>query len=235
MEKLHVFLSVLFQICFLKFVAGQGCVRVNYELEVLPSSDNNLLPAELTSGVSGDVLSKIEMDEQMTREFYSLEVAGRRSKFSLDSIGYVQGYEPYSRSIVAIRHQYFKDLSSGEVFIYCPDVIPNQIGQLEILPFVGFEIQNESKEILGFNCQKAIWESESSGTVELWFTIDLPISDGPRKWAGLPGLILEVQTDSQIIRGTRIENNCDVEEVLIPDILQIPYKQYIEKFRKTIK
>lgn len=66
-----------------------------------------------------------------------------------------------------------------------------------------WEIQNETKTILGYKVQKAITKkhkhdaAHNTGTIEYgyaiaWFTIDLPISSGPDEFWGLPGLILEL-------------------------------------------
>ena len=60
---------------------------------------------------------------------------------------------------------------------------PNQF-QWEILPEMG--------EIAGFQVQKAV-TSFAGREYTAWFTPEIPISDGPYKFGGLPGLILEVQ------------------------------------------
>ena len=52
-------------------------------------------------------------------------------------------------------------------------------------------ISQEKKNISSYNCQKAttyfggrLWEA--------WFTKEIPVSDGPYKFCGLPGLIIQV-------------------------------------------
>lgn len=57
-------------------------------------------------------------------------------------------------------------------------------------------ISDSTKQILGYFCQKAqcgfrgrIWTA--------WFTPDIPISDGPWKLNGLPGLILEAYDENR--------------------------------------
>jgi len=47
----------------------------------------------------------------------------------------------------------------------------------------------ESKLINGFKCQLAYIESEET---EVWFTMDKPLNIGPKKYIGLPGLVVEV-------------------------------------------
>lgn len=56
-----------------------------------------------------------------------------------------------------------------------------------------WEITDEEKEINGYLCKKAITRIQGYH-FEAWFTEDIPISTGPEKFDGLPGLILYVNT-----------------------------------------
>ncbi|SNV48365.1 GLPGLI family protein [Chryseobacterium taklimakanense] len=54
-----------------------------------------------------------------------------------------------------------------------------------------WQLLEDNKRIEDFNCKKAkiifgnrIWEA--------WYTIDIPFQDGPYKFSGLPGLIIEI-------------------------------------------
>jgi GLPGLI family protein len=58
-----------------------------------------------------------------------------------------------------------------------------------------WEIHADKKIILGYSCQKATTTFRGR-TWEAWFTTDIPVSDGPWKFCGLSGLILEV-SDAQ--------------------------------------
>lgn len=60
-------------------------------------------------------------------------------------------------------------------------------------PFDSFnwQITSETDTIHNYACQKAI--CDFGGRVwEAWFTMEIPISDGPYKFCGLPGLILNI-------------------------------------------
>lgn len=62
----------------------------------------------------------------------------------------------------------------------------------ESKPDFGWEIDfNQTKEIAGHTCHAAKG-SYAGRDYQAWFTTDIPISDGPWKFCGLPGLILEV-------------------------------------------
>ena len=55
-------------------------------------------------------------------------------------------------------------------------------------------IQDSSKLILGHECQKAVCQYRGHCWTA-WFAMDIPITDGPWKLCGLPGLIMEVTSE----------------------------------------
>jgi len=55
-----------------------------------------------------------------------------------------------------------------------------------------WKIKADQKIILGYPCQKAVLERDSS-KVEAWFTSLIPVGTGPASYGNLPGLILELQ------------------------------------------
>lgn len=62
------------------------------------------------------------------------------------------------------------------------------------LPDFGWKVDfNQTKEVAGYNCHSAMG-SYAGRDYQAWFTTDIPINDGPWKFQGLPGLILEVSS-----------------------------------------
>jgi GLPGLI family protein len=58
-----------------------------------------------------------------------------------------------------------------------------------------WKLTGKQKMILDFPCQEAILQ-DSNKTTNAWFTPAIPISTGPANYAGLPGLILSIESDS---------------------------------------
>jgi len=59
-----------------------------------------------------------------------------------------------------------------------------------------WSIHLEKKNILGYSCQKATTIFRGRKWTA-WFSIEIPVSDGPWKFCGLPGLILSVSDDKE--------------------------------------
>jgi GLPGLI family protein len=57
-----------------------------------------------------------------------------------------------------------------------------------------WKIMDETKSIAGYNCRKATTQF-AGRHYTAWFTSEVPISDGPYKFNGLPGLIMSVNDD----------------------------------------
>lgn len=72
-------------------------------------------------------------------------------------------------------------------------------------------LSNETKNILNFECYKAVYEAKTTKgveyTVTAWYTKEIPLSYGPADYAGqLPGLILELHDLSSIYTATELQN-----------------------------
>ncbi|MDE6237437.1 MAG: GLPGLI family protein [Muribaculaceae bacterium] len=71
-----------------------------------------------------------------------------------------------------------------------------------------WEVSDSTSTILGYECYLA--EGDYHGRHwKLWFTPEIPISDGPWKFTGLPGLILRADdtTGNYIFEATGVENS----------------------------
>jgi GLPGLI family protein len=99
-----------------------------------------------------------------------------------------------STPLFRVNHTVFKDLKrSNLTFIETVDKIV--FGYEEPLN-MKWKLSNDKKTILTYDCYKA--ETTFRGrNYTVWYTRDIVIPDGPYKFAGLPGLILEVYDDKE--------------------------------------
>lgn len=105
----------------------------------------------------------------------------------------------------------------------------------EPIPVIPWEIISEYKSLSGLRCQKAIGYFRGR-TYEVWFTEAIPISLGPWKLQGLPGLILEAKDDSDryFYRATKIKLNTN-GTIDTPDLSSaIALKTFITEIQPKI-
>ncbi|WP_366944332.1 GLPGLI family protein [uncultured Formosa sp.] len=70
------------------------------------------------------------------------------------------------------------------------------------IPSFNWILQNETQTILGYTCKKATAErimGVRKQHITAWYTEDIPINDGPKDFNGLPGLILQVNTNNNVL------------------------------------
>lgn len=97
-----------------------------------------------------------------------------------------------------------------------------------------WKILPETMVIANFNCQKA--EVEYGGrNWSAWFTKDIPVSEGPYCFHGLPGLILQIQDDQEdyVFKATEIKklaNNFLYEIDLGKQITWIQFNKILQDY-----
>jgi GLPGLI family protein len=64
----------------------------------------------------------------------------------------------------------------------------------EDFPTFKWSVYKEQKTIQNYTCYKATTQFRGRNYTA-WFTLDIPVQDGPWKFWGLPGLILDIQDD----------------------------------------
>jgi GLPGLI family protein len=130
------------------------------------------------------------------------------------SIGNGGGNDVYYKNIKENRIAEKSDLM-GKTFLIKDDV-----------PSFDWKMTGETKNIGKYTVYKAVWEREVESinmkmvngeskeetkkemqTTIAWYTLDIPVSNGPRQYGGLPGLILEVNDGNQTIVCTEIVLN----------------------------
>ena len=140
--------------------------------------------------------------------------SGRRSSW-MSSMSAIQGtlYRDYSSKMFVNRVELF-----GKFFLI-----------KDTLPSSKWVMTAESKKIGAYTCYKAILtrevpqrvfgfgrQSENNDdskpkmkkvNIEAWFTPQIPVSTGPYKHGGLPGLILEVSDDATTMLCTKLVMN----------------------------
>jgi GLPGLI family protein len=128
-----------------------------------------------------------------------------------------------------------------KISLYEQEVLGKEFLIKDSLQMNPWEITDETKKIGNYTCTKAFYTKKAKDitdkieskniskeektnmldmikpkdiTVTAWFTTEIPVSNGPQKYWGLPGLILEVSDGRTIFLCSKITLN-PVEEVKI--------------------
>ncbi len=148
----------------------------------------------------------------------------------LDTIVAIGGSETYSNEGVIYTKTYYKDLKNKYV-IYNKNYGIKSIIKDENYT-INWEITENTKKVMGYQCQEAIGEFRGR-KYKAYFSKDIPFQNGPHKFDGLPGLILEVKSLDNAV-------SIVVERIIVDDgIIKNPFidEKYIswEEFLKKYK
>ena len=83
-----------------------------------------------------------------------------------------------------------KDFKNQEL-IFMDDIVKEYYKYVEKIHDFDWQITDAQKKIWDYTCQKAVCTFRGR-TYEAWFTSEIPVQNGPWKFHGLPGLIMEV-------------------------------------------
>lgn len=102
------------------------------------------------------------------------------------------------------------------------DLLENTILKLQTKDFQNWKLTNEKKQIKNLTLQKAVttWGGRHWTA---WFTTEIPFQEGPYKFHGLPGLIVEIYDEN---------NNYRFELVKSENIAKPSENQFIEMSRQ---
>lgn len=124
----------------------------------------------------------------------------------------------------------------------------NIVTSYNLKNLTSWEITNESKKILGYNCLKAYFKTNIPELKRVtmitpryaWFTTEIPLKGGPTIFGNLPGLILELNTKLASFKAISIQQtnkqikNIDFKDKKIMSFIETE-KYYKNTMEKEIK
>lgn len=103
---------------------------------------------------------------------------------------------------------YYKDFKNN-IFLFESVIGDNEKSVKDNLLKYEWALIDEEKEIFGYTCKKATVSLNAGQTKQLvtaWYSEDIPISDGPYTYSGLPGLIIQLELGKlSLIRLEKLE------------------------------
>ena len=120
---------------------------------------------------------------------------------------------------------YFKNINEKS-FVNQTEIMGKRFLVKDSLPTYQWELSTETKNIGNYTCYKATFtrevarmnmtfedgeskeeEKKETITTTAWYTLQVPVSNGPDNFQGLPGLILEINDGERLIVCTEIVLN----------------------------
>jgi GLPGLI family protein len=136
----------------------------------------------------GDEISRFSSEGQYIAD--SIKVAYKDRERTQQSFNEMRSKMPMS----ALNFYVFKKQNSAQVS-FTEKIVKDNYRYTQDIDDLNWEILPETKEVAGFVAQKAK-ASFSGRDYTAWFTTEIPISEGPYKFRGLPGLILEISDNN---------------------------------------
>lgn len=129
----------------------------------------------------------------------------------------------------------FKDFVNDTIMSIYP-VIRKYKKVGEKIPEIDWKLETETREILGYKCKKATTTFRGRNYIA-YYSIDIPIYDGPFKFSGLPGLTLSVfeETNKISFEAVYIERKRTVEIPKNPINKEklLSWKEYKSEYQKA--
>ncbi|QBJ85672.1 GLPGLI family protein [Chryseobacterium gleum] len=194
-----VFLG-LFVSCFLMISAqNKAVMEINYETKIISDSLNKEKVKVYSSVLLCNNTESIYCSTE-AKAYYK----GNFTQTINTNYGSVPKYPKAVESIYNVK---------GIIHAYLP--VGKYIFSFEE-PKLDWEILNEMKHIKGFKCQLARTITDTGDTFFAWFTTEIAIPDGPFRFKGLSGLILEVFNKNKTIEiyATDIKRSDEIIEPL---------------------
>ena len=182
----------------------------NVQSQELKVTYNNKILIDSTRLESADSSTKEDLLERAKGDTYELLIKNGESLYK--PLFIKQGKDGTSvtsdaKGNSSISHKYYESIyrdkkkrkmvssigSGGETFLIQENLEP-----------IKWEIEEETKQIDSYVAKKA--EAMVDGFhVVVWFTDEIPVSEGPSYYWGLPGLVLQAQFGKRLITATKIE------------------------------
>lgn len=156
-------------------------------------------------------VSRFSSVESIKKDSALTVLRQQREQFGSD---YVKARIP-SLPSSKFRFSVFKNYPADKITVTDEIFIQRYIYEEEKGP-IRWTLTQQKAKVNGYNCQKATARTLGRN-YEAWYTIEIPVSDGPYKFYGLPGLIVKL-TDSRNFFSfelTRLVNSNSSEKIVI--------------------
>lgn len=176
MKKSIVFVLIFFfTFASSQKISFESDLQIYYEIIFRPDSTNSRL-----------VTNTVALYEGKNKSIFQ-----DSNRYKIDSMIQQQKMDFIPNlPMFSVNHIIYKDLDQSEI-TYSENVATVNLGYKESIKSLKWQLLGGKKTILNHECYEAKINLHGRNYTA-WYTKDIPISDGPYKFAGLPGLVLEI-------------------------------------------
>ncbi len=189
------------------------CISIEYE----KSSTRNF--HSLVASLSKDKALKLRRILRETKKVFTLDIVNDKSAYSYLKTIHPVGLEPYHETITF--KTIFKNFTKDKIIIQTNQ---NKGVNESINKLNEWTIMSSDSIIDNYKVISAI--NQNDGAIA-WYAPDIPISNGPMQYGGLPGLIFMLKIGTIKIELVQINFTKDCDEIKFPQFEKlISYKSY---------
>lgn len=146
---------------------------------------------------------------------YRLNIADNRSEYLLVESANDTAKAGYSfkQSNPTVIYKNFDGMVMYQQSLSSPQIVSR-----EPMEFDSWNLRHEEvREILGYRCKKATKTASATDDADtVWYAPDIPVSDGPQNFYGLPGLILVVEHRFYSITALDVVSHTNTKPINLP-------------------
>jgi len=231
---------MVFFIFCIKFSFGQANISGTALYVVKPVIENS-------SEGNNDIAKALEpFSDDIAKNFvFRLDFNKNLSQFTIEETEDLKQFSERSIKLTSIQYGYADTIwqqnnqalnKTYEGFGQKSPVLMKQA-----LDQPAWKISNEKKQIDGFTCYKAtktlvIKRGKKTFTTPMiaWFCPDIPVSFGPIEFGGLPGLILEAQTNKFLYGLKQIKLNNKIKINSVPSYPVFTEQELIKRLSNKV-
>jgi len=226
--KNHLLL-LIFVFCSLNYTHAQGLIVAYEEITTSSRAQLNLSQInnpQIRASIESNMRENMNTERSKTAQLFvnngiSLYKTG---EFEQPESAKVVGREGSTNVSGAIIH-----LGSSSLIVYKNYLDKLMLFQSKLegkeylieepLSEIKWKIGRKKREISGFHCIEAKTRTAKGTPIVAWYTPDIPVSDGPSSYWGLPGLILHLDINSgmRVISCTSVEMVDDLPAIETPN------------------
>jgi|26BtaG_2_1085354.scaffolds.fasta_scaffold00008_1 GLPGLI family protein len=192
------------------------------------------------SQIAGQVIYDYQLNPSEETGFYNvtsiLNFSNNTSLYEIDhSKATSQTSSDMDFNIKSEENEFvYKDYRSQNMY-YIDFINFTEIFIKDNLNMLDWTLNENTKEILGYQCQEAT-TSYGGRFYIAYYTSEIPVANGPWRFNGLPGLILEVQSIDKVfnLKATSIKIEDKQIEIKNPykNKTQITWQEFLDLYKK---